>query len=49
MVEDIKSIYKKKSYAGPNASESAFDRDRGFNGVMSSSYYYAWFSWPFFH
>ena len=49
MFEDTRPIYKKKSYAGPNLAESGFDRDRAFGGVMSSSYYYAWFSGQFFH
>ena len=47
-MEDTKPIRKKKSYAMPNLAESGFDRDRGFDGIMSSSYYYAWFSTQLF-
>ena len=48
-MEETRPIFKKKSYACPNQAESAIDRDRAFSGVMSSSYYYAWFSGQFFH
>ncbi|MCL2565123.1 MAG: hypothetical protein FWE24_04850 [Defluviitaleaceae bacterium] len=44
MIEENKPIHKKKSYAGPNVAESGIDKDRGFDGVMSSSYYYALYS-----
>jgi len=47
-MDERKPIFKKKSYAGPNQAESGIDRDRALHGVMSSSYYYAWFSGHYF-